>query len=572
MRKFRSKMNFAFLLLIFIALLVVGLWIGHLFKVTYVEEFQKQMKSEANLIAAFIEEVKLNNRDIDTKIDELAQKLEGNITIVANNGDIIANTNGNFKYRFVPEEGFFEEVNSGLYYYAQPINQSNEVQAHLYITYKIDTLHRIYRQMWMALFLSLGIAYIGVLIVSFRMTKQISKPIEDIQRVAKELAKGNYEARTYEHRLDETGDLSRSINILASNLSKMTYEQQKQTNRLQTLIENMGSGLLLINERGNVRLVNRELKKILGGKANKWVNHNYKTAVPYETIVKVIEETFTFGQNVKRHIVLSLNIERKHFVIYSAPILNDEQHLQGVALLFHDITELKKLEKMRKDFVANVSHELKTPMTSIKGFAETLLDGAMDDDNVRKRFLEIILKESDRLTQLLQDLLDLSKLEKEEFMLHVSSFSLSEVIDECIIMLSGKAHTKQITLKANELDHPIIEADQARIKQVLLNLISNAITYTPQHGQIKITLLEKAEHVEINIKDTGIGMAKKEIPRIFERFYRVDKARSRQSGGTGLGLAIVKHIVEAHAGKIKVDSQEGVGTTFKIYLKKKLNK
>jgi two-component system, OmpR family, phosphate regulon sensor histidine kinase PhoR len=313
-----------------------------------------------------------------------------------------------------------------------------------------------------------------------------------------------------------------------------------------------------------VSLVNRAFTKTFGSYAKNWKKQNYKDVIPFEEVTRLIEETFTFGENVKKQVVISLKIERKHFIIYSAPILNDEKEMQGVALLFHDITELKNLEDMRKDFVANVSHELKTPMTSIKGFAETLLDGALENKEISEKFLGIILKETDRLQQLLQDLLELSKLEREDIQLVFSNVPLKDIAEESILMLKSKAEEKEIVISSTIDGNTIAVVDQARVKQVFLNLLNNAIAYTPEGGKISISLKENEKNITFKIQDTGIGIAKSQIPRIFERFYRIDKARSRQSGGTGLGLAIVKHIVEAHHGKIKVVTEEGKGTTFII--------
>jgi two-component system phosphate regulon sensor histidine kinase PhoR len=277
-------------------------------------------------------------------------------------------------------------------------------------------------------------------------------------------------------------------------------------------------------------------------------------------------------QKVKRQLIIPVNIERRYFEVYGVPIIGTNDEWKGILLVFHDITELKKLEQMRKDFVANVSHELKTPITSIKGFSETLLDGAMEDKQALKDFLNIILKESDRLQSLIQDLLDLSKIEKQGFSLSIQPMDLTVVLDEVLAITKGKAVEKGIVFDYKREKKPIrIDGDVHRLKQVFINIISNAISYTPNQGTIYISLHETGTAVFTEITDTGIGIEAKEIPRIFERFYRVDKARSRNSGGTGLGLAIVKHLVEAHRGSITVKSEVGKGTSFTIELPKKFN-
>lgn len=269
--------------------------------------------------------------------------------------------------------------------------------------------------------------------------------------------------------------------------------------------------------------------------------------------------------------LIPLAIERRHFEVYGAPIIGTNDVWKGILLVFHDITELKRLEQMRKDFVANVSHELKTPITSIKGFTETLLDGAMNDKNTLEAFLNIILQESGRLQTLIQDLLDLSKIEQQGFKLNIQTVDLVMMLNDVITILEGKANEKGISLMLETSgEHIIVEGDLYRLKQIFINLINNAITYTPNGGMVTVKIIENKKTVTAKVKDTGIGINKDEIPRIFERFYRVDKARSRNSGGTGLGLAIVKHLVEAHKGNISVQSQFGKGTEFTIEFHKTL--
>jgi two-component system phosphate regulon sensor histidine kinase PhoR len=250
--------------------------------------------------------------------------------------------------------------------------------------------------------------------------------------------------------------------------------------------------------------------------------------------------------------------------VHGAPIIGIDEKLKGIVLVFHDITELKKLEQARKDFVANVSHELRTPVTSLKGFTETLLDGAMEDENLRKRFLTIIANESERLEGLIVDLLELSKIEGAKFQLNWQHVTLESVVDEVFLILKNKAEAKKMELEKKVIGSTYIEGDPHRIKQILINLVNNAIVYSPEEGRINIRVKEQTETVILEVEDTGIGINKKEIPRVFERFYRVDRARSRNSGGTGLGLAIVKHLAEAHHAKISVESEVGRGTNFKL--------
>ncbi|WP_144547896.1 two-component system histidine kinase PnpS [Bacillus sp. X1(2014)] len=432
------------------------------------------------------------------------------------------------------------------------------------------TQHLKIEVLWV-LSICLGIAIIIILFLCVRITSKYTKPIEAATNVAIELAKGNYRARTTVSRLDETGMLGSSINMLAENLQELTKAQEMQQDRLSALIENMGAGLVLIDSRGYINLINKGFIDIFHVNSSDYLNKVYYEVIEYEEICQLVAEVFRTEKKVSKQILVPLFIERRYFVVYGVPILGTNNVWKGVLLVFHDITEIKKLEQMRKDFVANVSHELKTPVTSIKGFTETLMDGAMNNKETLEAFLSIILKESDRLQTLIQDLLDLSKIEQQGFRLNIQELDLYELLKEVITVLSGKAQAKNIRINLLcKQDQVMVQGDLDRLKQVFINLIANAMNYTPPEGNVEIILLEHGDKIRVHVKDTGIGISKEEIPRIFERFYRVDRDRSRNSGGTGLGLAIVKHLIEAHHGNISVRSELGEGSEFIIELYKYL--
>ncbi|PLS02567.1 two-component system histidine kinase PnpS [Neobacillus cucumis] len=436
----------------------------------------------------------------------------------------------------------------------------------------LDTMNeKIKVEIWWLLSAGLGTAVIVTILLGIKITTRYTKPIKSATEVAIELANGNYRARTKVNRLDDTGMLASSINMLAENLEELTKVREMQQDRLTALIENMGAGLILIDSRGFINLVNKGYIDIFHINPSEYLNKQYYEVIDYEEICQLIAEVFRTEQKVRKQLHLPLQIERKYFMVYGVPIIGVNNVWKGVLLVFHDITELKKLEQMRKDFVANVSHELKTPVTSIKGFTETLLDGAMNNKETLQAFLSIILKESDRLQSLIQDLLELSKIEQHGFRLNIQPFDLHFLLKEVIKLLEGKAVAKNIKLEFSCEQSPVlIKGDTDRLKQVFINLISNAISYTPTNGAVEIFLVEYEQKVSVHVKDTGVGISKEDIPRIFERFYRVDRARSRNSGGTGLGLAIVKHLIEAHHGIISVKSKLGEGSEFTIELPKEM--
>ncbi|MCQ6278343.1 two-component system histidine kinase PnpS [Bacillus sp. EB600] len=429
-----------------------------------------------------------------------------------------------------------------------------------------------YKELWWILAICIGIVLILIILLAFKIKTRFTKPISLATSVATELAKGNYRARTFVEEMDEMGQLNSSINILARNLQEMVKAQEMQQDRLSVLIENIGAGLILIDSRGYINLINKGYKEIFRVNPDDYLNRLYYEVIEYQEVCRLVEEIFITEQKVSKQMVLPLSIERRYFDVYGVPIIGTNNVWKGVLLVFHDITDIKKLENMRKDFVANVSHELKTPVTSIKGFSETLLDGAMNDKKALEEFLTIILKESDRLQSLINDLLELSKIEQQDFRLNIHEFNIVQTLKDVITLISHKADEKNIAIQFDcNKERVLVEADMHRIKQVFINLFGNSIAYTPINGSVSIIVAELEHSVQITVQDTGIGIEKVEISRIFERFYRVDRARSRNSGGTGLGLAIVKHIVEVHRGKINVKSELGKGSEFIIELNKQFH-
>lgn len=585
MKSYRTKLFFGLLSLIFIVLISLGLLLGELFKSYYSRSIDSRMVKEADLIAEYIRNSDGNKDMLRRKMEIFSESLDSRISIVSKEGDILFDSREGDDTNFTPyyetirqivaensirnsNEKYYEaEGGNNLRFYWSTIEENGQVTGYVFLSVKLNEIKDAYKQIWWILIVSLGLALIIIMIIGARITERYTKPIESATKVAYELARGNYRARTYEGMENETGMLSTSINVLARNLQEMVKAREIQQDRLTTLIENMGTGLILVDSRGYITLINRTYKETFRIKEEDYIGHLYYDAIRHKEISNLIEEIFMTEQKVHREIIISLDIERRYFDVYGVPIIGTNDDWKGILLVFHDITEMKKLEQMRKDFVANVSHELKTPITSIKGFSETLLDGAMNDKDTLEAFLKIILTESERLQNLVHDLLELSKIEQHGNILSFQNCNMVSLIEDILPILEKRAEEKRIELVFEKSDEAAcVEGDEYRLKQVFVNLITNAINYTPDGGKVTVSYADEADSVSVSVKDTGIGIDKKELPRIFERFYRVDKARNRSSGGTGLGLAIVKHIVEAHHGEISVESELGKGTIFTVKL------
>ncbi|QED48896.1 two-component system histidine kinase PnpS [Cytobacillus dafuensis] len=585
MTKFRSRLLFALITLISAVLIGLGLLLGQLFKSYYLNAFDQRLIKEIEIVSSFVEEEGGIRSFKNETIDNFSRMLDARVTVVDISGAIIYdsgklkepsyeehqnNINDMIKKKGKNHYLIEDITGDDLHYYWKPVFQAGKIEGYIFLSSKMTEINNAYKQIWWLLTISLGFSFVVILLLGSRITARYTKPIESATNAAIELAKGNYRARTYEDHIDETGMLSASINVLARNLQDMRKSQEMHQDRLAALIENMGSGLILIDSKGYINMVNRAYKEIFISNSDEFINKLYYEVIQHREISSLIEEIFMTEEKIKKQMIIPLRSRKRYFEVYGAPIIGTNDVWKGVLLVFHDISDLKKLEQMRKDFVANVSHELKTPITSIKGFSETLLDGAMEDKQALEAFIKIILQESDRLQSLIHDLLDLSKIEQHSFSLNIQTFNITDTLDAVIAIVNQKAVEKEIQITFDQGHKPMhIEGDANRLKQIFINLVSNAISYTPNGGSVSLSLSETEKNIFVEVKDTGIGIEKEEINRIFERFYRVDKARSRNSGGTGLGLAIVKHIVEAHKGKIHVVSEVGKGTRFLVELNKK---
>ncbi|MCM8786953.1 MAG: ATP-binding protein [Candidatus Omnitrophica bacterium] len=337
--------------------------------------------------------------------------------------------------------------------------------------------------------------------------------------------------------------------------------------KLETILSSMFEGVLVINKDGEILIMNPTLQKLLlidfppEGK-------NFLEVIRNSAIQDIIDKVLKEEKNLISKEVLLYSPEEKIFKVNCAPVIKNNS-VEGAILVFHDITQLRRLERIRQDFVANVSHELRTPLTSIKGYAETLLEGALFDKKNAKDFVEIIYQDASRLAKLIDDLLDLSKIESGKLEMVFLPIDILDVIEKVVKILEPQAKKKAILVTLNiPLNLPKVLADQNRISQVILNLLDNAIKYTPDKGKVTISAASKDKFIQVDISDTGIGIPEDAIPHIFERFYRVDKARSRELGGTGLGLSIVKHIILNHGGNVWVESKVSYGSTFSFTLPK----
>ncbi len=415
--------------------------------------------------------------------------------------------------------------------------------------------------------LLLGAVLLGLVlsaVVAYFTSKSITRPIKELTRTAQVMASGDLSPRIRRYPPHEIGELGRVFDTMADNLQKQMADLTRAHDRQEAILRGMEEGVMLTDREGRITLANRALVKLLGlglspvGRTHTEVMRNPDL---HEAVRKVLGGESYISSEIRTLGTVPLYLEVR---VVRVPGPATEA---GVVAVFHDVTERRRVEKMRRDFVANVSHELRTPLTAIKGAAETLLQGALESPEDARRFAEMIDRQARRLGHLVEDLLDLASIESGEAAPHLEDLSLGRVAEDLLEEVADRAKAKGLMLVNQMPQDPLeIKADRQLLEQALLNLLDNAIKYTDAGGQVALGAQVGEKELAILVSDTGMGIAQPDQIRLFERFYRVDKDRSREMGGTGLGLAIVKHIAQAHGGRVEVESRLGAGSTFRLTL------
>lgn len=588
MQRLWLKITGSYLILSITFVLVLWFFISSIIQNTYTDMTEDHLIENAQLVS---EVITLGGLDEDRKtLDEWTSHFNDEITlrytIIGKDGTVIADSESNIEsmdnHIDRPEidavlvrnqdvgtsTRLSDTKDTSMMYVAIPVKADGEIIGAVRTSITTESIDNAISAIWTTLSAILFIILLVSVISAALLSYNITKPINRVINVTKRLQNKDYSARINADYSGEIGNLNTSVNALAASLQAHVNEIEESEKQLNSILSNLVSGVVLIDDKGFVDLTNHATERFLSKHTSKITGKEYSYVFGPLGIDHLIETVIE--DNVKRHDEAHIYFPEERILdVHIAPYYSQGWHQRGAIIVMHDITDIRRLEKMRSEFVANVSHELKTPITSVKGFAETLLSGDVPDETTAKQFLQIIYDESERLNRLITDLLELSKIEKQAMPLKITEVNVNDIIENSTQTISKFARDKNITLHLPDDKTQVhVEADADRLGQIVLNLVANAVNYTSDNGEIYIDVEERSSKVVLTVRDTGMGIPEEALDRLFERFYRVDKARSRHSGGTGLGLAIVKHLVESHDGKIYVKSVEGIGSTFTVELPK----
>ncbi|WP_427338513.1 two-component system histidine kinase PnpS [Caloranaerobacter sp. DY30410] len=581
----QKRIFVTFLTLILIGILTTGMLSISLMRVNYIRNIEDKLISNSKLIETFIKEQEnIDKINFNELADIFSKKIQARITFIDKDGWVVGDSDADINkldnHSDRPEvikarqgkigisKRYSKSLEYEMIYVAIPVDIKSHRLDVIRLSVPLKDISEYYSLMYRYIFLSIIAGLLVAMFVGYRYVRSVTKPIKELTIATRKISSGNFGELVKVRSEDEIGLLADNFNKMSLKLRDTINELLDKNTKLKAILSSMINGVIALDNNKRIILVNPMAEKMLGIKEadvrNKYVLEVLKDLNLEENIYELLNTNIQskFEVEVKEP-------NSKIFNIYINPIklTNDPNRTIGVLVIIQDITDIRRLERMRKDFVANVSHELKTPLTSIRGFIETLKSGAVEDKEIRDKFLDIIDIETSRLTNLIEDLLLLSQIENSNEMIKKDVIDVNKSIEEVIQVLEELAKKKGVRLieKVNR-KLPYLRGNRGWFKQMLINLIDNGIKYTPEGGTVTITAYSTKNKLVIKISDTGIGIAKQHLPRLFERFYRVDKARSRKVGGTGLGLAIVKHIVLAFRGEISVKSKVNKGTEFIVSL------
>jgi two-component system phosphate regulon sensor histidine kinase PhoR len=455
-----------------------------------------------------------------------------------------------------------------LIYVAVPVSEAGRIAAVLRLAAPVEAATPAYESLRAVMLTGGAIALLVAFGIGLFVAGRVTRPVVEMQDVARQMSEGNFDVRASVRSPDEIGTLGRSLNVMAGRLREKIGDLEEEQAKATAVLDAMVEGVIATDGHDHIILINERARALFGLGRARTERRPLLEVIRNVDLHDVLGESriAPVGTVVSREIKLAEPLERV-LQVHAVP-LRFTGEARGVVMVLHDITELRRLEQVRTEFVANVSHELRTPLTAIHGYLETLLDGALEEPENARKFLEIVFRHTERLGRLTDDLTDLSNIELGRISLRLEPTVVSDVADSVLAIIAPRAVAGQVSVEAKlPAGLPEVVVDRDRLAQILINLVDNAVKYTPKGGHVRVEgRVAERGMVEVTVRDTGVGIPRADLPRLTERFYRVDKARSRDLGGTGLGLAIVKHLVLAHGGELDIDSELWKGTTVRFTL------
>lgn len=581
---FRRRLTGTYLLVIFIVLIFIGLLMTFGYRAYLFDNIKSSLQLEGKLIAESLALNQVQDGSYFARTAKMAgQDSNTRVTIVDSTGKVLGDSDfspaalGNHKDR--PEVYQALQGKTGMetrysdtakvetLYVAVPFSNA-KVHGAVRLARPLTEIEAMYRKSLYLFLAALMLGGVLTALISMRLADRFSRPLSEITEAVEDMASGNLKRRVIWDMEDELGSLATAVNEMAARLDANIQEISTVKNRLEMVLDNTVNGITMVAADGRITYANPVAMRVLGSD-KRIIGRKHFEAVANYDLLNIIDQVRKDGMPYRGELELT-NLGGKIIEVHAVPISETEGFLPaGVLLVLNDITELKRLEQVRKDFIANISHELKTPVANISGFAETLLAEQSENEHVHE-FSSIIYDESQRLRRLIDSLIKLSNLETGTPELNLVEVDARDLVNEVVKVALKRNEKRGLKIETSLPDQPVvIKVDRDSIVQVLINLTKNAIAYNTDNKSIRVELDDNEAGIKISVQDQGEGIPQSDIKRIFERFYRVDKTRSRKTGGSGLGLSIAKHLVENHGGEIGVDSKVGEGSTFYFTIPKK---
>lgn len=575
-RSIRWRFVIPFVLLLTAALAGLGIYLMGVLDSTYRSALENRMVSEVHLAAAnstagFLPTV--NQPALDNFAHEYARLLDERVTIIAPDGTVLGESDAlssdmeNHLNRPEVQQAlqgldgiqirYSATLKADLLYVSTPVRDQGKVIGVIRLAQPVAVLESTLGGVRSAIIYAIIVVAAAAFLLTFIISSLTIRPITDLTHAARRLADGGEHPLTLPVSDDEIGQLNQAFNLMASQIQSQISELQRERGKLSVVLDQMMDGVIIVDPDGNVQLINPAAERMFHVTHQQALGNSFIETARHHLIAKLYQSCRdTKEQQVA---LLDIKVDNLYLQVIASPLITV---LPGsILLLFQNLTRQRKLETVRQDFVSNVSHELRTPLASLKALAETLQEGALEDLPAAHRFISRMETEIDTLTQMVQELLELSRIESGLVPLKRTAIHPLDLLNPSVERMRLQAVRAGITLEMDCPDDlPDVSADPDRIEQVMINLLHNAVKFTPPGGSIRVSVKPEKERVVVEVHDTGVGISDEDLPRIFERFYKADRARS--AAGTGLGLSIVKHIIEAHGGTIWVESLLGKGSSF----------